>query len=431
MGYGLPAVRRAMTIQQVLLRAMSGEISWYQAAEILDMSVRGLRRWRRRYEQSGYDGLLDRRRGTPSPRRAPLEEVERVLRLYRERYRGFNGRHFHEIARREHGVRLSYSFVKKALQGAGLLKKGRVRGRHRRRREPRPCFGEMLHLDGSLHAWLALCPEEKQTLVAVVDDATKRLLYAQLHPSESSRAVLHGLRTVIGAHGLPAALYTDRAGWAVYTPKAGGPYDPDRLTQVGRALRRLGVEHILAWSPQARGRGERLNRTLQDRLVNELRVAGCDTVEAANRYLEQVFIPRYNETFARAPQDPAPAFVACEGVDLEQVLCLEEERHAGRDNTVAMDGVRLQIDKQPGRRSCAGLRVLVRHHLDGTFSVWCGPRCFGRYDADGQLIRPRPVDAAGPVDAQRRRAHKDLGRRLKTAVAHSPHRPTAATTLSW
>jgi len=430
MEYGLAAVRRAMTIREVMLRAMSGEYSWYRAAEILGMDVRSLRRWRRRFERYGYDGLLDRRHGTPSPRRAPLAEVERVLRLYRERYAGFNGRHFHEIARREHGVKLSYSFVKKALQGAGLLKKGRVRGRHRRRREPRPCFGEMLHLDGSLHPWLALRPDAKQTLVAVLDDATKRLLYAELHPSESSLAVLQGLMAVVTEHGLPGALYTDRAGWAVYTPKAGGPYDPDRLTQVGRALRRLGVEHILAWSPQARGRSERLNRTLQDRLVNELRIAGCDRVDQANRYLREVFIPRYNDTFARPPQDPAPAFVTCSGVDLDQILCLEEERCVGRDNTVSMDGIRFQIDKQPGRRTCSGLRVLVRRHLDNRFSIWCGPRRFGRFDTDGQPVRPRPVDPAGPVDAHKR-AHKDLGRRLKTAVVHSAHKPTTANTHSW
>ena len=430
MEYGLPAVRRAMTIREVMLRAMSGEYSWYRAAEILGMDVRSLRRWRRRFERYGYDGLLDRRQGTPSPRRAPLAEVERVLRLYRERYAGFNGRHFHEIARREHGVQLSYSFVKKALQGAGLLKKGRVRGRHRRRREPRPCFGEMLHLDGSLHPWLALCPEEKQTLIAIVDDATKRLLYAQLHRSESTQAVLQGLRAVVVEHGVPGALYTDRAGWAVYTEKAGLPHDANRLTQVGRALQRLGVEHILAWSPQARGRSERVNRTLQDRLVNELRVARCATVEGANRYLREVFIARYNDAFARAPQDPAAAFVACTGVDLDQLLCLEDERSVGRDNTLSLEGVRLQIDKQPGRRSCAGLRVLVRRHLDGTTSVWCGPRCFGRYDAEGRCIRPRPVDPAGPVDAHKR-AHKDLGRRLKTAVVHSAHRSTTANAHSW
>jgi transposase len=298
--------RRAMKMQQVILKAMSGEYNWIQAAEILGMDVRSLLRWRRRMETHGYDGLLDRRRRVPSPRRIPVTEVERVLRLYREKYAGFNGRHFHQTACREHGVRLSYSFVKKALQEAGLLKKGRVRGRHRRRREPRACFGEMLHLDGSLHPWLALWPEQKQTLVAVQDDATKRLLHAELFESESTFAVMTALRQVLVSQGLPMALYSDRASWAVYTPKAGGAYDRDRLTQVGRALKRLGIEHILSYSPQARGRSERLNRTLQDRLVNELRVAGIRRVPAANRYIRERFLPRHNEQFARAPQDPDP-----------------------------------------------------------------------------------------------------------------------------
>src|SRR5215510_13447477 len=180
MEFGGEAWERAMKRQEVILRAMSGAISWFQAAEILGMHVRTLLRWRRRYERDGYDGLLDRRTGTPSPRRAPFEEVQRVLQLYRDRYRGFNGRHFHQIAQREHGVHLSYSYVKKALQGAGLLRKCKARGRHRRRREPRACHGELLHLDGSPHAWLALVPDQRQVMVSVLDDATKQLLWARL-----------------------------------------------------------------------------------------------------------------------------------------------------------------------------------------------------------------------------------------------------------
>lgn len=414
------AVERAMKMQQVILKAMSGEYNWIQAAEILGMDVRSLLRWRRRMETHGYDGLLDRRRRVPSPRRIPVTEVERVLRLYREKYAGFNGRHFHQTACREYGIRLSYSFVKKALQEAGLLKKGRVRGRHRRRREPRACFGEMLHLDGSLHPWLALLPEQKQTLVAVQDDATKRLLHAELFESESSWAVMTALRQVLVTQGLPMALYSDRASWAVYTPKAGGSYDRDRLTQVGRALKRLGIEHILSYSPQARGRSERLNRTLQDRLVNELRVAGIRRVPAANRYIRECFLPRHNEQFARPPQDPTPAFVPLGRVDLEQFLCHEEERVVGQDNTVTLDRVRLQIDKQRGRRTCAGLRVALRRHLDGRHSIWWGTRCLGRYDVHGQPVKLRPVDAAGPMDAGHR-AHKDLGRLLNPAGVHSAH----------
>ncbi len=215
---------------------------------------------------------------------------------------------------------LSYSFVKLALQEAGLVAKRRARGRHRRRREPRPCFGELLHLDGSPHAWLALCSDQRQTLIAVIDDATKRLLYAQLWPVEMLQAVMSALAHVLRTYGLPLALYTDRAGWAFHTPKAGGPVDRDHLTHVGRALRALGIEHIGAYSPQARGRGERVNRTLQDRLVNELRLAGITSLEAANAYLRERFIPDYNATFTRPPADPTSAFVPLGAVDLDQLL---------------------------------------------------------------------------------------------------------------
>src|SRR5712691_8139229 len=389
MGYPPAVVERTMKVQEVMLRAMSGTLSWMQAAEILGWSERTVRRWRLRYQQYGYDGLWDRRRRRPSPRRAPVAEVERILRLYRARYAGFNARHFHDVARREHGVTLSYTFVKKALQGAGLRPTHRARGRHRRRREPRACFGELLHLDGSPHAWLALSSAERHTLLAVIDDATKQVLYAQLVASESTATVMIALRAVLDTHGLPMALYTDRAHWAFHTPTAGAAADRTKLTQVGRALAQLGIEHIPAYSPQARGRGERLNRTLQDRLVNELRVAGIRTVPAANRYLRERFLPAYNARFARPPADPESAFVPLgRRHDLEQILCHQEERTVAQDNTATLDGVRLQITKQRGRRTCAGLRVLVRRHLDGRHSVWWGTRCLGRYDARGRVLTP-------------------------------------------
>jgi transposase len=170
------ALERAMTIREVVLRAMSGEITWIRAAEIIGCTPRSVRRWRGRFARDGYFGLLDRRRGQPSPRRAPFADVQRFLRLYREQYAGFSARHFYQIARREHGVTLSYTYVKTALQKAGLLPKHRARGRHRRRREPRPCWGELVHLDGSRHRWLALVPEQWQTLIVAVDDATTRVL---------------------------------------------------------------------------------------------------------------------------------------------------------------------------------------------------------------------------------------------------------------
>jgi len=392
MEFAAPVWERAVTIREVLARAMSGEYSWWQAAEILEMSPRTLRRWRLRWQRCGVQGLIDRRRGIPSKRRAPYEEVERILRLYRDRYRGFNGRHFHEIACREHAVRLSYSFVKKALQAAGLMRKYRSRGRHRMRRECRACLGEMLHVDGSPHAWLTLTPGRRPTLISVLDDATSRLLYAQLAPEESAQAVMVALKEVFITYGLPVSLYTDRAGWSVFTPKAGGPYDPQRLTHVGWALRRLGIEHILAYSPQARGRSERLNRTLQGRLVNELRLAGIRDLPSANAYLKTRFLPTFNQHFARAPRDPSSAFAPKGRVDLDQFLCFEEERVVNRDNTVAFQGRTLQLVKQPGRRSCAGLRVQVRRHLDGTHSIWRAGRCLGRFNGVGLQ---RPVSEPG------------------------------------
>lgn len=387
MPYAPAVVERTMKVQEVLLQALSGKLTWPQAEEILGWSDRTVRRWRLRYQRWGYDGLWDRRRRTPSPRRAPLAEVERILRLYRERYVGFNGRHFYDLARRDHAVTLSYSFIKRALQGAGLLPTRRARGRHRRRREPRPCFGELLHLDGSRHAWLALVPEVRPTLITVVDDATKRVLYAQLLAGgESTAAVMTALRAVVDHYGLPQALYTDRAHWAVHTPHAGAAPDRSKLTQLGRALHQLGIEHILGYSPAARGRSERANRTLQDRLVNELRLAGIRTIAAANRYLRDGFLAAYDGWFAHPPADATPAFVPIGDVDLAQILCHEESRVVARDNTVRLDGVLLQIPKQRGRRTCAGLQILVRRHLDGRHSVWWGARRLALYDAQGHPL---------------------------------------------
>src|SRR2546422_1552050 len=297
------AVERAMKRQEVILRALSGALSGLRAADILGMVPGSLRGWRAGYEADQMIGLYDRRQ-LPSPRKAPVAEVQRVLRLYRDTYRGFNVRHFHHLIRRDHGVTLSYSFVRLALQEAGLVVKRRARGRHRRPPRPRACFGELLHLDGSPHAWLAQRPDERQTLIAVLDDATKRLLYAQLWLGETLQAVMTALAHVVQTFGLPRALYTDRAGWAFHTPKAGGPIDRDRLTHVGRALARLGIDHIGAYSPQARGRGERLNRTPQDPLRNEPRPRGLHPPPAPHPYLQERFIPDYNTTFTPRPPDP-------------------------------------------------------------------------------------------------------------------------------
>jgi transposase len=404
MGYSPAAWEHAMRMQDVILRAISGEIHWFQAAEILQMTPRNLRRWRERYERWGYNGLVDKRR-CPSKHRVPLAELERVLQLYRDRYAGFNGRHFHEIARREHGITLSYSYVKQALQQAGLLAKRKVRGRHRRRREPRACFGELRHLDGSRHPWFALDPDQRATLITVVDDATGALLYAQLWAQETIRAVMSALAHVVRTEGIPMALYTDRAGWAFYTPKATGPVDKTRVTQVGRALRRLGIEHIPAYSPQARGRSERMNRTLQGRLVNEFRVARIRTLAKANAYLRERYVPQHNVTFQRPARDPASAFTPLGEIDLDAILCQEDERVVALDNTVTVAGQILQIERERGRRTAAGLRVRVRQHLDGRITIHRPPDIPLAYTVVTGTPRCAP-----PAPTTRRCLHRRTGK---------------------
>jgi transposase len=384
--YPQPAVERAMKIQEVILRAMAKRMTWWQAAEIIGISDRQMRRWRERYEEFGYDGLYDRRLGRPSPKRVPVETVERVLGLYREKYFDLNVRHFCEKLREEHGIRLSYTWVKLALQGAGLVKKGRRRGVHRRRRPRRPLAGMLLHLDGSSHAWLQ--QNRRYDLIVVLDDATSEVYYAQLVEEESTRTVMAALREVIERKGLFCTLYSDRASHFFETPKAGGRVDPSRLTQVGRALKELGIEMIPAYSPQARGRSERNFGTWQGRLPQELRLRGITRLEEANRFLREEYIAEFNRHFRVAPAQPGSAFLPCRRRDLDRVFSIQQTRTVGRDNTVTLGERWLQIEPTSWRGTLAGCRVTVHEHLDGTLTITYGPHVVGRYNAQGWPLLP-------------------------------------------
>lgn len=379
--YGEAAMERAMKMQEVILRAMAKKLTWWQAAEVLGISVRQIRRWRWRYEQHGYDGLYDRRRGKPSPRRVPVGVVEQVLGLYREQYFDLNVRHFHEKLREEHGIELSYTWVKLALQGAGLVARRRKRGPHRKRRPRRPLPGMLLHLDGSRHRWFS--DERWYDLLVVLDDATSEIYYAQLVEEESTRTVLAALREVVEQRGVFCALYSDRASHFFLTPKAGEAVDRERVTQVGRALKELGVQMIPAYSPQARGRSERNFSTWQGRLPQELRLAGISTVEAANRFLRERYITEFNQRFAVPAAERGSAFLRGPRRDLERVFAMQHERTVNRDNTVTLEQRCLQIDRTPWRATLAGCRVTVYEHLDGTLSIGYGPHRVGRYNAAG------------------------------------------------
>jgi hypothetical protein len=303
--------------------------------------------------------------------------VEQVLGLYGETYRDFSVRHFHEKLVEEHGIALSYTCVKLILQGAGLVEKARQRGVHRRRRERRAMIGMLLHIDGSTHRWLG--GEQWHDLIVVLDDATSEVYYAQLVEQESTETVLAALREVVERRGIFCALYSDRASHFWLTPKAGEVVDRQRRTQVGRALRELGIEMIPAYSPQARGRSERNFGTWQRRLPQELRLHGITTVEEANRFLRESYIAEFNRRFAVTAAQPESAFAPSTGKDLERIFSVQQERVVNRDNTVTVGNRVLQIDRVRWRGTLAKCRVLVCAHLDGQLSVYYGPHLVGRF----------------------------------------------------
>jgi transposase len=379
--YPRAAMERAMKVQDVMLQAMAKKITWWQAAEILGISDRHMRRWRERYVEEGYNGLLDRRRGKPSRRRVPVATVEKVFALYREKYFDLNVQHFHEKLRAEHGIGLSYTWVKQALQGAGLVARGRKRGAHRKRRERRPLPGMLLHIDGSRHQWFQ--DERWYDLIVILDDATSEIYYAQLVEEESTATVMAGLKEVIERKGVFCALYSDRGSHFWLTPKVGGKVDYHRRTQVGRALHELGVQMIPAYSPEARGRSERNFSTWQGRLPQELRLRELRTLEAANRFLREDYIAEFNRCFQVGPRQRGNAFVPCRSRDLDRVFSLQFERNVNRDNTVSFQNLNLQIERVRWRATLAGCQVTVHQHLNGTLSLTHGPHCLGRYDATG------------------------------------------------
>ena len=397
--YSKAAMERAMKVQEVILRALAKKITWWQAAEIIGISDRHMRRWRERYEEFGYDGLFDRRRGKPSPRRVPVATVEKVFALYRETYFDLNVQHFHEKLKPDHGIELSYTWVKQALQGAGLVGRGRKRGVHRKRRERRPLPGMLLHIDGSRHQWFQ--DERWYDLIVILDDATSEIYYAQLVEEESTVTVMAGLKEVVERKGIFCALYSDRGSHFWLTPKVGGKVDPHRLTQVGRALREVGIRMIPAYSPQARGRSERSFGTWQGRLPQELRLHKIASLEAANVFLREHYIAEFNRRFQVAAAQRGNAFLACRRRDLDRVFSLQFERAVNRDNTVSFQNLSLQIEAVRWRATLAGCQVTVHQHLDGTLSLTHGPHLLGRYTAEGAAQGATKMPARRAVEKPR------------------------------
>ena len=362
-----------------------------EAAQLLGICARTFRRYIDRYEEEGLDGLIDKRMSQVSRRRAPVDEVMRLVDRYRNRHRGWNVKHYYAWYKREGGQR-SYTWVKNTLQNAGVVKKAPKRGAHRKRRERSPWPGMMLHQDGSQHQWV---PGQYWDLIVTMDDATNEHYSMFFCDEEGTQSSFRGVREVIEQQGLFCSLYTDRGSHYWHTPEAGGKVDKASPTQFGRAMAQLGIEMIPAYSPEARGRSERMFRTHQDRLVKELAAADITDMAAANRYLEKTYLPAYNAEFTQPPREAGSAFVECRNLSiLDDILCERFERTVRKDNCVQFEGLTLQIPADRHRCHYVKVKVKILRLTDGSLSIHHGPRVLARYDAQGQeLTEEMPIAA--------------------------------------
>jgi transposase len=396
-----------MRFSSLLDRTESKELTQEAAAELLGINVRTFQRWAQRFEAEGDDGLVDLRMGRRSPRRAPEEELERMVGLFRDKYADFTVKHFHEQLQKRHGYVLGYTVTKLALHASGLVQKAPKRSAHRKKRPRRPLRGMLLHQDGSRHVWIEGLPP--MDLIVTLDDATSEIYSMLLVEEEGTASTFQALGEVIGEHGLFCALYTDRGSHYFYTPKAGEKVSRAQQTQVGRALSHLGIEHIAAYSPQARGRSERMFGTLQGRLPKDLRLAGIRTVEAANAWLKAHYRAEHNAAFAITAEQQGTAFVADRHEAWREALCVIEERTVANDNTIAWSGRRLQLPESRLRPHFVKAVVRVHGYPDGTVCVCLCPHRLATFAADGQQIgpdAPRPGSVLGAVKDKPLRARK-------------------------
>ena len=359
-----------MKFFDVSQRFTKGELGCDVAADILGVSVSTFYRMRRRYEDEGEHGLVDGRIGKMSARRIPTDEAMQMISLYETQYYDFTVKHFHEKLP-EHGFKLSYTWVKNKLQEAGVVKKAKKRGQHRRKRERKPLPGMMLHQDGSRHEWV---PGQQWDLIVTMDDANNETYSMFFCDEEGTRSSFHGLSESMTKKGLPCSVYVDRASHYFVTDKAGNKISQTHVTQVGRAMRQLGIEMIPAYSPQARGRSERMFGTLQRRLPQELRLRGITDMQSANRFLQEVYLPSHNARFMKQAQSEGSAFTPLMGFALDDVLCIREERVVANDNTVQYKGKKVQILEDATRCSFAKCKVRLHEYLDGTLALFHGPR---------------------------------------------------------
>lgn len=360
-----------------------GRLTQEEAARLLGVCDRSFRRYINRYHELGLEGLIDKRLDQVSHRQAPVDEVLALETLYREHYDGWTVKHFFERYESTHGGQRSYTWVKQKLQSVGLVKQGKRKGKHRKRRDRAALPGMLIHQDGSTHQWI---PSETWDLIITMDDATSEIYSGFFVEEEGTWSSFRGVRETIDQHGLFCSFYSDRGSHYWHTPQAGGKVDKQNPTQFGRGLDELGIERIAAYSPQARGRSERMFRTLQDRLIKELALTKINTMDAANDWLKADFLPRFNQQFSVKPSSEGNAFVPLLTTQLDDILCVKAERTVSHDNCVSYRGLQLQLPKVNDRCHYVKAKVRVHEYQDGTVAVFHGPRRLGHYTALGQLI---------------------------------------------
>ena len=380
---------RAMTRREVITKAIAGELSWVQAAQVLGITARHMRRIRRGYERWGMSAVMDQRGGRPRRKRISVGTIEMLCRLKRDVYADFSVRHFFEQVSDKHQVKVSYNWLRLMLQEAGVVEREPARGQYRRRRERRPMVGMLVHLDASTHEWIAGVP--LQDLVVALDDADGRILYARFFAQEGSASTFAALEAVVRGYGRFCELYTDRGSHFCTTRDAAAGPDAEQNGQVSQALRALGIRHILARSPQARGRSERAFGTIQGRLPQELRLNRITNYADANRYLEEHFIADFNRRFTVAPAQPQSAFTQLPGIELDLVLSAKHERIVRNDNTVVFHNLILQLPTTRQRMHFVRCPVTVHQFANATLGVSYQGRLLARYDSNGGLLPARPT----------------------------------------
>lgn len=392
---------------EALGRVKRGELTVLAAAGLMGLSLRQARRAWKRFSREGDGGLVHRLRGRQSNRRLSQDLRERAVKLHQERYADFGPTHACEKLASEHGLVLSPDTLTALLKERGLWQRRRRRGRHRKRRERRACFGSMIQMDGSHHDWFE-GRGPRCVLMVLIDDATSRT-YARFYPAETTEAAFDGFGRWAALHGLPRSVYADRH--SIYRDED----HPQKPTQFGRAMNELGVELIAAHSPQAKGRVERMNGTLQDRLVKEMRLRNIRSIKQGNAYLEATFLEELNGRWAIAARRDQDLHRAVEpGVSLAEILCVQQERVVGNDWCVRWKSRWLQIAAEHASLRLAGRGVLVKQLADGRLLV----------EHQGQKLSAAELQRR-PAAVKAKKKPIVNNRRWKPAADHPWNRPAA------